>query len=199
MALLLHSSWMVIFIFLYLVGLKKPEILFEQLFRALARVRKHLYFILDWVLVEKLNGTDVERLACCRHNEAGKMKSPKDKSVMSFAFYLWGTDLCYISLLCCGQKKRARVRGCVFMQKEKKRCERELKWTSGSDITELQNSPSTMMLNLNVSSVLMSVGVYIFLCLKGWLLIVSSKVCKGLIIRLTKIFIANWKKMTQVI
>lgn len=38
---------------------------------------KHLYFILDWILVGKLNGTNVEKLPCYRHNEASKMNLPR--------------------------------------------------------------------------------------------------------------------------
>lgn len=58
--------------------------------------KQFIFHSFDWILVEKLNGTNIERLACCRHNEASKMKSPKDKSVMSFTFYLLGTGLCHI-------------------------------------------------------------------------------------------------------
>lgn len=114
----------------------------------LARVIKHLYFILDWILVEKSNGTNVERLACCGHNEASKMKSPKDKSVMSFTFYLLGTGWCHILLSCCGQNG-VRVRGQVLMKKIKRKkesrgmAERELKYTWGTDIT----APKLSLLN----------------------------------------------------
>lgn len=106
----------------------------------LARVIKHLYFILDWILVEKSNGTNVERLACWGHNEASKMKSPKDKSVMSFTFYLLGTGLCHILVSCCGQK-RSQGEGKNFYEKDQKEKKnrgvvgRKLNYTWGADIT----------------------------------------------------------------
>lgn len=83
---LCQSSWMVTFIFPYLAGLLIQSSVWVVV-QWLARVIS-LYFTLDWILVEKLNGTNVEKLACCRHNEASKMKYPKDESVMPFLFIL---------------------------------------------------------------------------------------------------------------
>lgn len=117
----------------------------------------------------KLNGTNVERLACCRHNEASKMKSPKDKSVMSFTFYLLGTGLCHIWLSCCGQKSSQGEEMSFYEERPRRKqsesvVEREQKCTSSTDRCHRSFLFLRIILNLNIFQCSWALGgVFIFI------------------------------------